>query len=152
MKKPFHHFIAHHVRKYHRHFTKYLYEKDTIFATAWVFIFIIMVKILPLPNMHFFDPMKLALEDFDFNDIAYSKLKKSEDTPLDKRIVIINIGEFDREGLAALIEKTSSMQPKVMGLDVLLEGPRDPYKDSLLRSAIEKNNNLIVNIVSSYIF
>jgi len=144
MKKPFHHLIAHHIRKYHRHFTKYLYEKDTIFATALVFMFIIMVKILPIGNLHFFDPMKLALEDFDFNDIAYSKLKKSEDTPMDKRIVIINIGESDREGLAALIEKTSSMHPKVMGLDVLLEGPRDPYKDSLLRSAIEKNKNLVI--------
>ena len=143
MKKPLHQHIAHHVRKFHRHFTKYLYERDTIFATAWVFLFIIGVKFFPIHNIHFFDPMELALEDFDFNDMAYSKKIKSNDSLLDKRIVIINVGHADREGLSYLIEKTASMQPKVMGFDVLLDGPRDPYKDSLLRSAIEKNKNLV---------
>ena len=141
MKKPFHHLIAHHIRKYHRHFTKYLYEKDTIFATAWVFIFIIMVKILPLPNMHFFDPMKLALKDFDFNDIAYSKLKGPDS--LDKRVVIINIGHAERDGLSYLIEKTASMHPKAIGLDAYFEGPKDHYKDSLLKAVFEKTNNLV---------
>jgi CHASE2 domain-containing sensor protein len=144
MKKPLHQHITHRIRKYHRHITKYLYERDTIFATAWVFLFILMVKIIPLPNIHFFDPIELALEDFDFNDIAYSKLKKSDTTHIDKSIVIINIGEADREGLAMIIEKTAALQPRVMGLDVLLDGPRDPYKDSLLRLAIEKNKNLVI--------
>src|SRR5260221_14229589 len=103
MRKPLHKHIAHHVKKFHGHFTKYLYERDSIFATAWVFIFIIMVKILPMPNMHFFDPMKLALEDFDINDISFSKLKGPDN--LDNRIVIVNIGGADREGIAYLIEK-----------------------------------------------
>ncbi|HKB43290.1 MAG TPA: CHASE2 domain-containing protein [Chitinophagaceae bacterium] len=141
MRKPLHKHIAHHVKKFHGHFTKYLYERDTIFATAWVFIFIILVKILPLPNMHFFDPMKLALEDFDINDITYSKLKGPD--KFDKRIVIINIGRADREGLAYIIEKTASMGPKVIGLDAYFEGLKDPYKDSLLRSAFEKTKNLV---------
>ncbi len=144
MKKPLHKHIAHHAKRFSSHFTKYLYERDTIFATAWVFIFILAVKFLPLPNLHFLDPMEIALEDFDFNDIAYSKLGKAEHTPLDPRIVIINIGEADREGLAVLINKTASMGPKVMGLDVTMDGPRDPHKDSLMKEAVEKNKNLIL--------
>jgi CHASE2 domain-containing sensor protein len=132
------------VKRIHSHFTKYLYERDTILATAWVFTFILAVKFLPLPNIHFLDPMEIALEDFDFNDIAYSKLKKSEDIHPDNRIVIINIGEADREGLAMLINKTAEMKPKVMGLDVEMNGPRDPFKDSLMRDAIEKNKNLVI--------
>lgn len=144
MKKPLHHLIAHQVRKYHRHFTKYLYERDTIFATAWVFLFIIGVKFFPIHNIHFFDPMETALEDFDFNDIAYSKLEKSERTPPDRRVVIINIGEADREGLAMLINQTAEMKAKVIGLDVTMDGPRDPYKDSLMKDAIEKNSNLVI--------
>ena len=129
MRKPLHKHIAHHVKKFHGHFTKYLYERDTILATAWVFTFILLVKILPMPNLHFFDPMKLALEDFDINDITYSKLKDSN--TFDNRIVIINIGRADREELAYIIEKASSMGPTVMGLDAYFEGPKDPHKDSL---------------------
>ncbi|HWC52312.1 MAG TPA: CHASE2 domain-containing protein [Chitinophagaceae bacterium] len=144
MRKPFHKHLAHHVRNAHRRITKYLYERDTIFATAWVFIFILLVKVLPLPNMHFFDPIEIALEDFDFNDITYSKLKTTVGDTLDKRIVIINIGEFDREGLALLINKTSSMGAKVIGLDATMEEAKDPYKDSLMQDAIARNKNLVL--------
>jgi CHASE2 domain-containing sensor protein len=141
MRKPLHKHIAHHVRKYQRHITKYLYERDTIFATLWVFIFIFLVKVIPFPNMHFFDPMKLALEDFDINDITYSKLKGPDN--FDNRIVIINIGHADREELAYIIEKTASMGPKVIGLDVYFDEPKDPHKDSLLRVTFEKTKNLV---------
>ena len=75
MRKPLHKHIAHHIRNAQRRITKYLYERDTIFATVWVFGFIIMVKVLAfLPNIHFFDPIEIGLEDFDFNDIAEIKI------------------------------------------------------------------------------
>jgi CHASE2 domain-containing sensor protein len=142
MRKPFHQHLLHHVKKYHSHITKYLYERDTILATAWVFTFILLVKIIPMPNIHFFDPVEIALEDFDFNDITYSKLKGPDN--YDPRVVIVNIGEADREELAMLIEKTASFKPRVMALDVTMSGARDPVKDSLLRKAIEANPNLIL--------
>jgi CHASE2 domain-containing sensor protein len=141
MRKPFHKHIVHRVKNAHKRVTKYLYERDTIFATAWVFIFIAAVKFFPLKNLHFFDPMKLALQDFDMNDITYSKFKGLDS--FDKRIVIVNIGHADREGIAMLIEKTASMHPKVMGLDAYFDGPREPEKDSILRSVFEKNKNLV---------
>lgn len=144
-RRPFHKHLFHRVRNAHKRVTKYLYERDTIFATAWVFTFIIMVKVLTfLPNIHFFDPIEKSMEDFDFNDIGYSQLKKVKKDSLDERIVIINIGEFDREGLALLINKTASMGAKVIGLDVTMTEARDPHKDSLMREAIEKNKNLII--------
>ena len=76
MKKPLHKHIAYHVRKYHRHFTKYLYERDTVLATISVFIFLILLGLIPI-NFYVLNPLKLALKDFDFNDIAYAKLEKS---------------------------------------------------------------------------
>jgi hypothetical protein len=66
--------------------------------------------------------MKLAMKDFEFNDVAYAKLGKSDEAKLDNRIVVVNIGHLDREELAYLIEKTASMNPKVMGLDSYFEG------------------------------
>ena len=144
MRKPLHKHIAYHFKNVHRRITKYLYERDTILATAWVFIFILMVKVLPLPNMHFFDPIEIALEHFHFNDITYSKLKKTVGDSLDQRIVIINIEEFDREGLAMLINKTSSLGAKVIGLDVTMEEAKEPIKDSLMRDAIARNKKLVL--------
>ena len=135
--------IVHHTKRYVSHVTKYLYERDTIFSLLMVFIFIIMVKFIPL-NFHFIDPMKLALEDFDINDVAYAKLRKDESTPVDRRIVIVNIGHLDREEIAYLIEKATSMGPRIMGLDSYFNGPRDPHKDSILRSTFEKTKNLVV--------
>jgi CHASE2 domain-containing sensor protein len=88
--------------------------------------------------------MKLAMKDFEFNDVSYAKLGKSDEAKLDNRIVVVNIGHLDREELAYLIEKTASMNPKVMGLDSYFEGPRDPHKDSILSSVFKKTENLVV--------
>ncbi len=144
MKRPFHKHVAHHARRIHKNLTKYLYERDTIFATLWVFLFIVILGSIPL-NLGFLNPIKLGLKDFDMNDMSYAKLKKAENTELDKNIVIINIGNADREALAYIIEKTASFQPKVMGLDAVFDDASDePSKDSLLRETFKKHKNLVV--------
>ena len=148
MKKTLHKHISHHARRVHRntigHITKYLYERDTIFASIWVFLFIVILGSIPL-NLGSMNPIKLGLKDFDFNDLYYSKIgKAAQDASLiDKRIVIVNIGQADREGLAMMIDKAASMKPKVMALDVLFHSERDPYKDSLISETFRRNKNLI---------
>lgn len=147
MKKPLHKHIGHHAKKVHGHFTKYLYERDTIFATIWVFIFIVVLGSIPI-NLGVLNPVKLGLKDFDFNDMAYSKLGKADigegkNKKFDNRIVIINIGQADREGLAMMIDKAGTMNPKVMALDVLFYSEKDPYQDSLLTEVFRRNKNLI---------
>ena len=143
MKIRIHKHIGFHFKRFHGHITKYLYERDTIFATAWVFIFILVLKFVFSLNTHFLDPISLAFEDFDLNDLAYSQLGEKKDS-IDKRIVIVNIGHADREELAFLIEKTHALGPKVMGLDSYFEGPRDSVKDAALREVFEKTPNLVV--------
>lgn len=147
MKKPLHKKIGHGIRKYHLHFTKYLYERDTIFATIWVFLFIIILGSIPL-NLGFINPIKLGLKDFDFNDVSYSNLQKAQlkegkNNKFDDRIVIVNIGQADREGLALMIDKAGAMNPKIMALDVLFYGEKDPQQDSLLSEVFKRNKNLI---------
>jgi CHASE2 domain-containing sensor protein len=142
MKKPLHKHIGHHARKFHGHFTKYLYERDTIFATIWVFIFIFGLSQIPL-NLGVINPIKLSLKDFDSNDMSYSKLGKAKKGPIDNRIRIVNIGNADREGLSLMIDKVATMKPKVMALDAYFDGPKDPHQDSLLSETFRKNKNLI---------
>jgi CHASE2 domain-containing sensor protein len=129
-------------KKFHSRFTKYLYERDTIFATLWVFIFIVGLGAIPL-NLGFLNPIKLGLKDFDYNDISYSKLDKGGHTPLDKRIVIVNIGNADRELLSLMIDKAGEMKPKVMALDALFFQEKDPLKDSMLNMTFSKHKNLV---------
>lgn len=144
MKKPLHKHIGYQARKVHGHFTKYLYERDTIFATIWVFLFIVILGSIPL-NLGSMNPIKLGLKDFDFNDLYYSKLGKSaqKDKNFDNRIVIVNIEQADREGMSLLVDKVGSLNPKVMALDVVFYGEKDFYKDSLLKETFARNKNLV---------
>src|SRR5688572_12023542 len=138
-----HKHFARHTKKYVSHFTKYLYERDTLFATLAVFVFLILLGMIPI-NFYVLNPMKTALKDFDFNDIAYAKLGKGKDLAPDNRITIVNIGDLGRGGIAELIEKVNSYKPKVIGLDVFFEGEREPDQDSLLRTVFLKTKNLVV--------
>lgn len=120
---------------------RYLLRRDTIFATTAVFVFIGLISLLPI-NTGLLNPIKLALADFDYNDLSYSELGKS-DTAFEKRIVIVNIGSGDRAAIAAMIEAVNTGQPKVIGLDVSFEGPREEDKDWLMRMALSKSPNLV---------
>jgi len=143
MKKPLHKHIGQGAKKVGRHFTKYLYERDTIFATIWVFIFIVGLSNIPL-NLYVLNPLKMGLKDFDYTDLAYAELKKGKNSTLDSNIVIINIGVANRQELSFLIEKTASYEPKVIGLDVWMAEPKESDADSLLKKTISQTPNLIL--------
>ena len=124
-------------------YRKYLYERDTVFATIAVFVVIGLLAFLPL-NTHILNPVEEAFADFDFNDYVYAKVAKNDKIPFDNRTVIVNIGTADRVGIAGMLEKVASQKPKVIGLDAYFEGPRDPESDSLLSSIMYSIPNLVM--------
>ena len=73
---------------------RYLLRRDTIFATAAVFLLIGLISVLPI-NTGLLNPIKIALEDFDYNDIVYSELHKNAGAKLDSNIVIVNIFNYN---------------------------------------------------------
>lgn len=137
-----HKHIARHTKRYVSHITKYLYERDTLFATIAVFVFLILLGMIPI-NFYVLNPMKIALKDFDFNDVSYAKLEKGKNVQNDRRIVIVNTGQLDRAELGFLIEKVSSYQPKVIGLDIYFEEAKEPANDSILRETFKKVKNIV---------
>lgn len=137
-----HKHIARHAKRYAGHFTKYLYERDTVLATVAVFVFLILLGMIPL-NFYVLNPMKTALKDFDFNDIAYAKLEKGKYDSIDRRIVVVNTGHLDRAEIGFLIEKINTYHPKTIGLDIYFSGPKEPEKDSILRESFRKTKNLV---------
>ena len=137
-----HKHIARHTKRYVKHVTKYLYERDTLFATVAVFVFLILLGMIPV-NFYVLNPMKLALKDFDFNDVAYAKAHKDEKIKMDHRIVIVNTGHLDRAQLGFLIEAVNGYKPRVIGLDSYFINPKEPEKDSILREVFIKTKNLV---------
>jgi CHASE2 domain-containing sensor protein len=124
-------------------YRKYLYERDTVFATIAVFVVIGLLAFVPL-NTHILNPVKEAFADFDFNDIVYAKVGKNDKIPFDNRIIIVNIGAADRAGIAGMLEKVAAQKPKVIGLDAYFEGPREPESDSLLEKVMYSIPNLVM--------
>jgi len=70
-------------------------------------------------------------------------LGAADNTKIDKRITIVNIGHADREGIAMMIDKAASYKPKVMALDVLFYTEKDPAQDSMLSATFKRNKNLV---------
>lgn len=116
----------------------YLFKRDTLLATIAVFFIMGLLSLLPI-NTHILDPIKFALQDFDYNDLAYSRMGKNRETPIDTNIVIVNIGDAGRQEIAAMIQKVDEQQPKAIGVDVLFNAPKDKSEDSLLQAQISQN-------------
>lgn len=143
MKKPIHKHIGHHAKRVGGHFTKYLYERDTIFATLWVFVFIFGLGMIPI-NTYVLNPIKLGLKDFDYTDLAYAELGKGNSSPMDNRIKIVNIGHGDRATLSMMIDRVAEAKPRVMALDALFFEAGDPEQDSMLSATLGRHKNLVV--------
>jgi CHASE2 domain-containing sensor protein len=138
-----HKHIARHTKRYVRHVTKYLYERDTLFATMAVFVFLILLGMIPI-NFYVLNPMKSALKDFDFNDMKYGKLVNDDKIKLDStHVTIVNIGKADRGEIAEIIKLVSAYKPKVIGLDALFVGEKDSVKDLAMREVFSNTPNLI---------
>jgi CHASE2 domain-containing sensor protein len=122
---------------------RYLFKRDTLLATLLVFVVMGLLALIPL-NTHVLDPIKLALQDFDYNDLAYSRMGKNKNTFTDTSLVIVNIGEAERGEIAAIISRVQSEQPLATGVDVLFEQPRTVADDSLLISLAATAPNLVM--------
>lgn len=98
-------------------------------------------------------PEQSALKDFEFEDFAFSTRETNEQR--DDQIVLVNIGQLRRGGIAEQINILNKYHPKVIGVGVLFncEGLRDTINcpqllDTLsntdLHEAIKKSGNVVM--------
>lgn len=123
---------------------KYLFKLETFLATVAVFIVIYVFIYFPL-NLHPIEPWKIALTDINFNDLAFSKTKIHKNNKVDSNIIIINVGESDRSGIASLLNRLGKYNTKAIGVDILFEKAKDASKDQELAGAIAKIPNIILS-------
>lgn len=89
---------------------------DSLFATIFIYLFMYMVSnISAFQIFDAFDSVGQALEDMEMTDIAFSKMR--EQPTLDEDIVLVNIGNLPREGIAEQIRILDKYEPRVIGVD-----------------------------------
>lgn len=117
-------------------------DKDIIFSTIFVFVFIGLLKfsVVHIPHM---DPISAALEDFEISDLVYQFTRDKSAENSNSPVVIVSIGDT-REQIAEQIEVINSFQPKVVALDAYFLSPRDSATDLALLSAFSRTKNLVV--------
>ena len=118
-------------------------KKAEVVIIAVFTIAVILVVSLFVLNIHIFDPFKRAFEDFSYTDIYYSKIKR-DNHAIFPELVLVNIGRLSRSELAREIEIIKQVQPKVIGIDVFFDKPKDSSGDSLLARVINSADNIIL--------
>ncbi len=122
---------------------KYFFKRDTVFASIAVFMVMGLFALMPI-NTHILDPIRLALQDFDYNDMAWSKMGKHHKSVADTAIVVVNIDTLTRPGIATLVKKVTEQKPKVLAVDVLFNEPRNAGADALLGSIFSTDSTVVM--------
>ncbi len=130
---------------------KNIFHYDIILILASFFlIFGLLFKNISLSLL---DPVSDAFSDVQLTDINFSYLGKNDDLrgvdkngnpKRDTNIVIVNIGNLDRLGIANLIKAVNIGEPKVLGLDAIFEGARDSLSDFTLADALSDNPKTVI--------
>ncbi|WP_109830214.1 CHASE2 domain-containing protein [Reichenbachiella versicolor] len=117
--------------------------------TIWSFIFIIAVALLVTTVTQFklfdiFDPFGDALKDMETTDIVFGQGLRP-DQVAEENIVLVNIGDLPRRGIADLVNAINSHNPKVIGMDMIFPYPKeDTLGDLYLANALSQVENLVM--------
>lgn len=89
---------------------------DCVLATAFVFLALWgLLSLTQLRIFNAFDSLGEALSDVELTDYVFSGLR--DDPKVDENIVLVNIGNLSRRGVAQQISIISKYKPRVIGID-----------------------------------
>jgi hypothetical protein len=128
--------------------SKIVFAIDSLLAGLVVLLFL---KFLPiLFSIDFLDPIQNTVENFNATDIVFSQIRDPESQPVDSNIVLVNIGNLNRKGIARQLEIISAYDPKVVGVDAFFRRPKGRELDEALMEAMSEIENLVIVNKLSY--
>ncbi len=113
------------------------------FITTAVILFI-LVYFSAYFNSDFLNTINNQIQDFKFNDIVFSRLRNHETVEKDTNIVIVNIGNLQREGITKEIDFINRYNPAVIGVDITFPREKSPEIDIALAKSFLKVKNLVL--------
>ncbi len=117
-------------------FLRKIFNIATLTGTIAIFAFMFLLQVVAV-NFDFLNIFEQTINNFKISDVYFSQIRDNENIEPDTNIVIVNIGYLPRAALGAQMEIISRYKPKVIGLDALLEGAREPEQDSTLEAFLD---------------
>jgi CHASE2 domain-containing sensor protein len=114
-------------------FSRKIFNLATLTGTIAIFAFMFLLQTVAV-NFDFLNIFEQTINNFKISDVYFSQIRDNKAVKGDTNIVIVNIGYLPRAALGAQIEVISRYKPKVIGLDAILEGAREPEQDSTLEA------------------
>lgn len=115
-----------------------------VFALLYFFNFLFSFEI--------FYPLKSAFSDFELSDLNYSDLKIAEKEAADPNIILVNVRDMSHIDLAKVIMRLNQQNPKVVGIDIVLD-KKQIENDSILelyKYVFANTKNLVLNNILQY--
>ncbi len=107
-----------------------------------MFLLIWVLDIIRI-NLHFLNPFKESVQDYQITDIVYSRLRDKK-LDMDSRIVLVNTGLPSRDTLAMLVNRIREAEASVIAIDIMLEEKKHPVTDSILRASLLSMENVVL--------
>jgi CHASE2 domain-containing sensor protein len=96
-------------------------------------------------QFEFLNVFEQVFENFELTDVYYSKFRKDEDVKFEERIVLVNIGDLPRRGIAQQIAILNQYNPKVIGIDAFFTHYKeDTLGDQFLAEVIKDAENFVL--------
>jgi CHASE2 domain-containing sensor protein len=117
---------------------------DTILGFLFIIIIALTVtQVTAFKVFDVFDPFGDALADMETTDIVFSQIR--EDPVAEEELVIINVGNLPRQGIADLVNIINMSEPKVIGMDMFFYNLKaDTVGDIALADALGRVENLVM--------
>ena len=116
---------------------------DSIIGTAFIFGFMWFASNF-LAIFSILDPVGDALEDMKMSDMVFSDPIFRSDPDFEERVVLVNFGRLDREGIAHQLNIINKYKPKVIGIDTFFSSEKDSLGDAILQEALSNIENLVL--------
>jgi CHASE2 domain-containing sensor protein len=120
-----------------------LFHRDVWLTAVLTFILIGLLSLL-FYSTKFLNPIYNSLKDFEITDIYYSTYRtKTSDYSED--IVLVNIGDADREMISKVLDRIQNVKPKVIGIDVSFPELKNNEIDGRLKKSLSKDNLILAS-------
>ncbi|PIB35672.1 hypothetical protein BFP72_09845 [Reichenbachiella sp. 5M10] len=116
---------------------------DTIYALVFILVLGLAVnQLFAFKVFDIFDPIGDAFADMESTDIVFSQI--NEDQLAEENIIIVNVGDLNRKGIADLVNIINMAEPAVIGMDMFFYNLKeDTLGDIALAQAFSQVENLV---------
>ncbi|SMD38706.1 sensor domain CHASE2-containing protein [Reichenbachiella faecimaris] len=117
---------------------------ETIYGLFFILVLAFLVTRVTAFNIFdVFDPVGAVFEDMESTDIVFSRLRA--DPIAEENLILVNVGNLPRAGIADLVNIINSSEPRVIGMDMRFRYPKeDTLGDLKLSEAFSRVENLVM--------